>query len=105
MYENLPKLIAKDFTVEEIIEMCPESRGSRGTEIAPAGQVMTEEINFADLLGTQDAPTEVAPVAQPAAEPMALTSQSAQTVGDAFPSTMDPSEMASLMGTDGNLPG
>jgi hypothetical protein len=52
MYANLPKLIAKDFTVDEIIEMLSggQQQGGRG-KAAPTATTMTEEVDFASLLG------------------------------------------------------
>ena len=57
MYANLPKLIAKDFTVDEIVEMLsggPQGgqQGGRGRQGAPTATTMPEEIDFAGLLGS-----------------------------------------------------
>ena len=53
MYANLPKLIAKDFTVDEIVDMMSagDQKGGRGRS-APSATTMPEEINFSDLLGS-----------------------------------------------------
>jgi hypothetical protein len=53
MYANLPKLIAKDFTVDEIVEMLSGGQqGGKGRQGAPSATTMPEEIDFANLLGS-----------------------------------------------------
>jgi hypothetical protein len=53
MYANLPKLIAKDFTIDEIVEMLSgNQQGGKGKQGAPTATTMPEEIDFAGLLGS-----------------------------------------------------
>jgi hypothetical protein len=54
MYVNLPKLIAKDFTIAEIVEMITgaQQQGGKGKQGAPTATTMPEEIDFAGLLGS-----------------------------------------------------
>jgi hypothetical protein len=50
MYANLSKTIAKDFSVDEIIEM--SEGGQKGRQAGPTAMTMPEEIDFAGLLGS-----------------------------------------------------
>lgn len=53
MYANLPKLIAKEFTVDEIVDMLSgDQKGGKGRQAAPTATTMPEEIDFANLLGS-----------------------------------------------------
>jgi hypothetical protein len=59
MYQNLPKLVAKDFTVGEIVDMLSGGQqGGRGRQGAPSATTIPEEIDFTSLLGS--GPAEVA---------------------------------------------
>jgi hypothetical protein len=57
IYANLPKLLAKDFTVDEIIDMASGGQASRGRSAAPSATTMPELLDFADLLGAGTEPT------------------------------------------------
>jgi hypothetical protein len=54
MYANLPKLIAKDFTVDELIDMLSngDQKSGRGKQSAQDPTNLPEEIDFSDLLGS-----------------------------------------------------
>jgi hypothetical protein len=52
IYANLPRLLAKEFTVDEIIDMTSGGQqGGRGRLAAPSVATTPEELDFADLLG------------------------------------------------------
>jgi hypothetical protein len=53
MYANLPKLIAKDFSVADLIELMGQGSGGGRRDDSPTANVLPQEINFSDLLGNQ----------------------------------------------------
>jgi hypothetical protein len=66
LYANLPRTLAKDFSVEELTEMLSGGQpGSRGQLTATATTTMPEETDFAALLGGGSAIPEEAPAAIP----------------------------------------
>jgi hypothetical protein len=71
IYDNLPKLLAKDFTVAEIVEMTGVRQGGRDYSTAPV--TMPEEVDFASLLGDGIADLHDLPVNE-TATPKALES-------------------------------
>jgi hypothetical protein len=77
MYDNLPKLIAKDFSIDDIIEMANGGKPGRRQEAAQA-TTMPEEINFSDLLGAGQMSAS--------AEQQALESNGTQAPSTDFPS-------------------
>jgi hypothetical protein len=52
IYENLPKFIAKDFSVDEIVEMASGGQQDRSKQGAPSVTAIPEEFDFASLLGS-----------------------------------------------------
>jgi hypothetical protein len=72
IYANLPALLAKDFAVDQIIEMLAGGQQDNRRSLAATATVIPEEVDFASLLGageTQPAKIEPDPLFPPLAEP------------------------------------